>query len=381
MKRLIILVGIMLFALSAFCQPAVLRQFYTTNTDSVILSSRISLINQILTAKTNPAVKVLGNLGLQYTNGITMNGVVFLSFDITNDNLFIGQAAGGLFNYQNSMGSPPAGGGIQPFMPSHVTGLDNIGLGFGAFQDVQDGRENYGMGLTCAWQVSHGSFNVVIGSSMSNGCQSSSNNVVLGCESGAFSDAQGTILIGANAQQNDSGSYTNVVIGNGAANNWGGNEFFNIIIGDNQGVSGEHNTIHIGTDGEQTNVFISGQIHGNGSGITNVTANAPTSVVTNLTLGTSGAYAGHSIQILPFNVVLIEAAVAGVSGIQIEVVGQCTNRLTGLTAATSVLTGNVTNQLGGIFVPAGSTWFIRDISTGSGNSSKLGNQGQQIIVY
>lgn len=234
-----------------------------------------TIINQVLNAKTNAGVKVTGNLGLTYTNGITMNGVVFVSYDITNDNLFLGQAAGGIFNYQNGMGSPPTGGGIQPFFPSSVSGQDNLGIGFGAGQDIGIGRENYFIGIQAAWQVHVGSFNVVYGStSMGNGNESSSNNVVYGDESGAFSDAQGTILIGGFGQQNDTGSYTNIVIGNAAANNWNANEYFNIIIGDNQGIGGEHNTIHFGTDGEQTNTFISGQIHGNGSGLTNLNPNA-----------------------------------------------------------------------------------------------------------
>lgn len=332
---------------------------------------------------TNGGVKITGNLNLLYTNGITMNGVIFESFDITNDNLFIGQSAGGIFNYQNAMGAPPVGGGIQPFNPSFTSGQDNLGIGFGAGQDIGIGRENYFIGIEAAWQVHVGSFNVVMGStSMSNGNQSSSNNVVIGDESGIFSDAQGTILIGAFCQGNDIGSYTNIVIGTSAANNWNGNEKFNIIIGDNPGVAGEIQTIHIGTDGEQTNTFIAGQIHGNGSGLTNITANSPTIIKTNLSLATVGVNTwGRPIQICSFSVNLAEAGVVGVSGIQLEVPGQITNRISSITSIAGTIVGSDTNALPGAFVPVGGTWNIRDISQGAGNSSSIGNGGQQIIVY
>lgn len=123
-----------------------------------------------------------------------------------------------------------------------------------------------------------------------------------------------------------------------------------------------------------------GTISGDGGGLTNITY-SPTVLKTNLTLATSGAYAGHAIQILPFSINLSEAGVVGVSGMQIEVAGQMTNRVTSITSIAGTIVGSDTNTLGGIFVPSGSTWFIRDISQGAGNAATIGNQGQQIIVY
>lgn len=121
---------------------------------------------------------------------------------------------------------------------------------------------------------------------------------------------------------------------------------------------------------------------GNGYGLTNVTPIAPTIIKTNLSLATVGVNNwGRPIQICSFSVNLSEAGVVGVSGIQIEVPGQITNRVSSITSIAGTIVGSDTNALPGAFVPVGGTWNIRDISQGAGNSSSIGNGGQQIIVY
>lgn len=123
-------------------------------------------------------------------------------------------------------------------------------------------------------------------------------------------------------------------------------------------------------------------ISGNGAGLTNVTPIAPTIIKTNLSLATVGVNNwGRPIQICGFSVNLAEAGVAGVSGIQLEVPGQITNRVSSITSIAGTIIGSDTNALPGAFVPVGGTWNIRDISQGAGNSSSIGNGGQQIIIY
>lgn len=127
----------------------------------------------------------------------------------------------------------------------------------------------------------------------------------------------------------------------------------------------------------QNNIFT-----GNGSGLTNIIANAPTIIKTNLSLATVGVNTwGRPIQICSFSVNLSEAGVVGVSGIQLEVPNQITNRVSSITSIAGTIVGSDTNALPGAFVPVGGTWNIRDISQGVGNSSSIGNGGQQIIVY
>lgn len=143
---------------------------------------------------------------------------------------------------------------------------------------------------------------------------------------------------------------------------------------DSDGVGTNEVWITIGTN-------TAGMFSGNGAGLTNIVY-SPKVIRTNLALATVGAYAGHAIEIRPFSVAFVEAAVAGQSGVQIEVAGQCTNRITQFTTALIVPGATTpTNTCAGILVPSGSTWFIRDISQGAGNSVIIGNQGSQIIVY
>ena len=74
--------------------------------------------------------------------------------------------------------------------------------------------------------------------------------------------------LGTSALQGNTTGSSNIAVGKSAGVNLTtGNS--NIAIG-NLGVAGESTTIRIGTPGTQTDTYLTGVIHGNGSGLTGI---------------------------------------------------------------------------------------------------------------
>jgi hypothetical protein len=72
------------------------------------------------------------------------------------------------------------------------------------------------------------------------------------------------------------------------------NESSDIYL-DNQGVTGESNTIRIGTTGVETNAFIAGQIHGDGTGLTGVLPLAGGTMTGGITFAGGQTFSGTSL--------------------------------------------------------------------------------------
>jgi hypothetical protein len=140
--------------------------------------------------------------------------------------------------------------GGTPFLHNFGTNDTFLGLGAGNFTMTGPSHANTGLG--------HG--------------------VLAGLTTGGANTAIGDLALPAVTTGN-----SNIAIGQGAGNQLTSSETSDIYI-DSQGVTGESNTTRIGT--EQTAAYIAGTIHGDGSGLTGVTAsglNCP-SCVTNTML-------------------------------------------------------------------------------------------------
>ena len=144
----------------------------------------------------------------------------------------------------------------------HAYGLDNFFGGASAGNLTLAGAYNVGIGVGALSVNGAGGDNTAVG------FQSLYENI-----SGNFNTA-----VGAAALLYSSGGGTNIALGYQAGHSFTGSESGNIDIG-NPGVLGENNTIRIGSG--QANTFLAGVIHGNGGGLTNVSAAALIGLNTN----------------------------------------------------------------------------------------------------
>ena len=120
-----------------------------------------------------------------------------------------------------------------------------------------------------------------------------SGNTFVGEGSGNFTlTGSSNTVVGANALGNVTSGSSNIALGVGAGGECtAGNN--NVAIG-NAGVAGDSNVIRIGTS--QTNTYLTGVVHGNGSGLTKVPANIANGSITSAMTGTGAAQFVRSIQ-------------------------------------------------------------------------------------
>ena len=192
---------------------------------------------------------------------------------------------------QNFFAGLGAGNFTIPFGGQNLTGI-----GFRALANNGDGGANSAMGEYALESNTTGAANTALGvwalrANLVGGANTATGYVALRNSTGSNNTALGyqtgfNITTGAN----------NIVIGSnaGSALTTGSG---NITVG-NSGVAGESNIIRIGTS--QTDTFLTGIIHGNGSGLTGVSAAPADGSVTSakltsgLTLGgtTTGTFSG-----------------------------------------------------------------------------------------
>ena len=192
-----------------------------------------------------------------------------------NDNFFAGPGAGN----SATSGFGNTANGYQAFQ-ADTSGSANTANGYGALNSNTSGGNNTANGYQTLQYNTSGSFNTANGM-----------NALIFNTSGSYNTANGAYAL--NGQNLTTGSY-NIALGYQAGYNFTGNESSNIDIG-NLGLTGDNNTIRIGTVGIHTNTFISGVINGNGGGLTNVNASVlggtislaqlPSAVVTNMETG------------------------------------------------------------------------------------------------
>lgn len=151
---------------------------------------------------------------------------------------------------------------------SAAHGQTNTITGVNAGARITKGTNNTANGYKALSTNKTGSFNTAVGSTALLNA-SGSNNVAVGFEALWKNSTGGfNVAIGDGALRSNTTGSRNVAIGEDAGIKvTTGSD--NIYI-DNQGVSGESRKIRIGTPGIHTDIFLSGVIHGNGSGLTGV---------------------------------------------------------------------------------------------------------------
>ena len=133
---------------------------------------------------------------------------------------------------------------------NEINPLGNVGIGNTVLSSITTGAYNVAFGLYALSYDYTGNYNIAIG---------------------------GNSLANLGAANSQGGS-NNIAIGINSGVNFTVNESSNIDIG-NPGIGGENNIIRIGTG--QTDTYLTGVVHGNGSGLTGITAAQVGAVSTN----------------------------------------------------------------------------------------------------
>lgn len=231
-----------------------------------------------MTATNRPDGTNLNSLVTPAQLAAATNGAAYLAANqtFTGNNTF-----NSAITFQTSLTAPLISDGA-PIMFVLPTGGGSFGFGYDAGVNLQNGG-NVAMGSFSLKTSNNGIGNTGIGYnalSLLSGTSAASYSTGIGygaLQNGTVESME--IAIGKNSLINDNGSnnvaignlslssttnaVNNIAIGYQSAINYANSESNNIDIG-NSGISKENGTIHIGTPGTQTNLFI--------AGITNTTA-------------------------------------------------------------------------------------------------------------
>jgi len=232
-----------------------------------------NVVGSTLVSDLGTTLQVLGNITgiLQGTTfGDLTNasvGNLALDFNISGvNNTAMGDGA----LYQTTASRNSAFGSLA--MVKNTSGTDNTAVGYGALNE-STGNNNTAVGSSALSSNTTGNSNMAIGGfALANNTSGPANTA--GGYSALNQNTTGTnnTAFGVSALVNLTSGSTNTALGSNAGQNLTtGNN--NIYI-DNPGVATESNVIRIGTVGLQTDTFLTGVIHGNGSELTNLPATA-----------------------------------------------------------------------------------------------------------
>ena len=160
----------------------------------------------------------------------------------------------------------------------HGVGSANTFIGEDSGNFTLSGGSNTGIGFNSLSSNSSGGQNTSAGRSAMLLNNAGSNNTALGYS----------------ALGNNTNGHDNIAIGYAAGVSTGSSTFGNIMIG-NAGLAADNLTIRIGTS--QTDTFLTGIVHGNGSGLTNVPVNITNGSITSAMTGTGAAQFVRTIQV------------------------------------------------------------------------------------
>jgi hypothetical protein len=230
-----------------------------------------NVVGSALVSDLGTTLQVLGNITgiLQGTTfGDLTNasvGNVALDFNISGvNNTAMGDGA----LYQTTASRNSAFGSLA--MVKNTSGTDNTAVGYGALNQ-STGNNNTAAGSSALSSNTTGNSNMAIGGfALANNTSGPANTA--GGYNALNQNTTGTnnTAFGISALVNLTSGSTNTALGSNAGQNLTtGN---NNIYVDNPGVATESNVIRIGTVGLQTDTFLTGVIHGNGSGLTNLPA-------------------------------------------------------------------------------------------------------------
>lgn len=166
-------------------------------------------------------------------------------------------------------------------LSSNTTGYVNVAYGISALSANTTGTGNTAFGANTLAANVGGDGNVASGANALSSNTNGSGNTADGSSSLTSNTTGGSnTAVGVSALQLNTTGSNNIAVGSSAGMNLTtGNS--NIDIG-NQGVAGESGIIRIGTPGTHSDTYLSGVVHGNGSGLTNLTASniTPGSITT-----------------------------------------------------------------------------------------------------
>jgi hypothetical protein len=151
---------------------------------------------------------------------------------------------GGSASFNTAVGAYAAGG--------NVSGSQNVAVGYTALSNNATGGQNTAIGPYSLLSNNSGNGNIGIGSTALYSNVSGGANVAIGNEALYASTGGYNIAVGYQAGKNATTGINNIYIGN-------------------PGVAADSYAIRIGTTGVQTQTYIAGAIHGDGSGLTNLT--------------------------------------------------------------------------------------------------------------
>ena len=272
----------------------------TTATNGIIYSGGNTLIHAYGTRNFFAGTSA-GNLTLTGNNN-TANGFDALRYN-TNGSDNTAHGAYALQNNTTGYRNTAIGSGV---MSLNTTGYQNTAIGYDALSSNTNGTDNTAVGAGALLSNSSGNYNTALGENTLYFNTIGSNNTAVGFSAlrtnsiGTDNTAYGHDSMQYNITGNGNtacGSFTlfkltsgqyNIAVGYQAGNNFSGLESSNIDIG-NLGLTGDNNIIRIGSS--QTQAFIAGQIVGDGSGLTNLSAKAISGgVTTNILTSSSGGY-------------------------------------------------------------------------------------------
>lgn len=198
-----------------------------------------------------------------------------------SDNVAVGNAA--QLSLSNAVGNVALGSYAQEYMRNGqndigiglnaqqglLAGFNNIGIGGNAQNVITNGGDNDAIGFAAQIALINGSQNTALGSFSQYALVSGTNNVAVGIGAQEFATSgNGNTAIGPGALNSPTSGSSNIAVGYFAGNALTGGGL-NIDIG-NPGAAGDTNLIRIGQG--QTDTYLSGNVHGNGGGLTNLPA-------------------------------------------------------------------------------------------------------------
>src|SRR5262249_21947082 len=244
---LLIPLALACFALSpqaqAACQDACLTNSNTVQGNDALISLTTGILN---TAIGEDALYSDTNGGENTAIG---------AFALQNNDGFFNTATGADSLNANTTGTNNTANGYMALY-SNTTGYGNTGIGMLAFYRNTTGSLNVGLGYDALYNNAGGSNNTATGAYALYGNQIGTLNTAAGFQALYNNVGDSNAVVGANALLNNKRGTNNIALGSFAGTNLTTTSN-NIDIG-NRGITGEANTIRIGTAGSQTNTYVAG---------------------------------------------------------------------------------------------------------------------------
>ncbi len=294
------------------------------------------------------------NTNNTFTNSFTVGS----TFNVTppsgntgTGSLFVGNGSG----QANTTGTQNTALGGEATLSSNATGSQNVALGAFSMNANTTGSYNSGLGMN-SLRFSNGDYNTASGFEALTSNTTGNNNTALG----------------SRALRSSSTGSDNIAIGYQSGLSLTGSN--NIAIG-HLGVAGESNIIRIGTPGTQTDTYLSGIIHGDGSGLTNVGSASlaagsvtSTKLASGLTLGgtTSGTFSGNGAALTNLNAASLSTGTVADA--------RLSSNIPRLNAVSNTFTGTQTLAANGLTV--GGTQLVA-----SGSNIGIGTASPQATLH